>query len=306
MQASARHFDRRGSIRLWIDPPYKDETISSFLDRAAGFYRIDRMDLVKQIDPEFKRWNAYLPDFDGHMGERSGPKLFKTLGWHEELEPINFTVIPSECLKPSARFAYCPLCFKTDLEVGRTPYFRWQWAIPYLTLCHEHSAPLFVWEKARSHQRVLPWDWYADPKPEHADKCPWFAQHLKIAEQGLLELQDSKSALSLVHRLQMRTLALDKGPTASYRNYDYSDWVALNLAVEKGAAWPDDGLPPLASQMRPASSVEGLFAEVPETDWKRLKRSTLRGFRQQKSVTWRRTVLWFSGASILGCFDSSR
>ena len=280
-----------GSVRLWIDPPYEHETLSSFLDRAAGYHRMDRMALVKLLIPDLKLW-GHLPDFDGPMAQKLVPNLLNALGWHEEQEPLKFCTVPYESLRPNARHAYCPICFREDLKAKRTPYFRWDWAVPYLTICHEHGAPLCDWPKRKNHQRVLPQIWCADPKIEHAGECPWFAEHLAFAESAVLELADSSSALHQLYRFQECLLELLSKPSFLINGKRIS-WIKFMDIVKDGLTWGRHGEPPPASEACPVSTIDGLFVQWPVSDYEKSNRKGAKGFRQQKLTAWRRTVMWF-------------
>lgn len=291
-----------GSRYLWITPPYRDETNSSVLDRAAVFHGLPRKRLLSELLPE-RQWWGHLPDVDyGFWHDRVHDALCQALRLRPEDIGSGLCEVPSECLRPCARSAYCPLCFAEDLRHGRTPHFRWQWSQAYVTLCPLHGAPLCNWRKLNNQQRILPRVWTVAPRLEDMDRCAWFIEDVRFAEQALRDLDRPESPLWLVHHLQSQALNLNRAPGCSHRNHASVNWEMLNLAIVRGAAWRDGGeTPPLASELRPRDELEGLFGDVPEKDWRRQPRSALRGFYAQRLVSWRRTTMWFAAAHIKRC-----
>jgi hypothetical protein len=143
-----------GSVRLWIDPPYPDETVSSVLDRGAAFYAMDRAVLVDRLLPDFRMY-GHTPDWDIPCPEHAST-FAHAMGLATDQWPGAKIHQYANMVAPLGRLAYCPLCFVEDLSACRTPHFRWQWSSSYVTMCHVHRGPLFDWRRTRRYQRVLP------------------------------------------------------------------------------------------------------------------------------------------------------
>ena len=99
-------------------------------------------------------------------------------------------------LAGASRTAYCPQCFKEDLEQGRIPYFRNDWIAVCVTSCWVHRTPLFQWcaIPARGVRR-LPKEWIYQIDDPMAYAPDFFVRHLDLLDQ----LQQQPVPVSYTH-----------------------------------------------------------------------------------------------------------
>ncbi len=166
-------------LRL-LDPVLKsEETISSWLDRNAGFWGAPRRVLVTGVDirlcgPRF--------DVDAFAEEGSRRQWLEAVGLSATALEKNRLHRPTLCQRPIDRLSYCPLCMYEDLRSNVFPYFRIDWARFFLTHCPQHRCPLYKWESVRFRDtRCFPHEWYDGPL-QLSEKTPhWFRNHLSEA-----------------------------------------------------------------------------------------------------------------------------
>lgn len=280
-----------GSIQLWIDPAYPHETTSSLLDRAASFYRLHRDVLVKKVFPGIA-WYGHERDWDFISG-RHEEQLASALR-RSEPESLGVKMRKSEMLlSPLARRGYCPVCFLQDLREGRTPYFRWQWAIAFSVNCHEHKTPLFTWRRMRTRQRVLPWSWTMRPSEALAAEVPWMMEDLIMVDLSK-ELQvEPGSPLQLVADLESSMVDIAARSHEKWERVPMSRHLSVRDALA-GATVVIRAVSsePRASLCRPGGLNAPLFGGVPRHDWKRKAENAYRGFVRQASVEWRRSIMF--------------
>jgi hypothetical protein len=276
-----------GSIRLWIEPPFPDETTSSVLDRAAGLYEMDRERLISLLLPGERRW-GHTRDWDYPLDHHR--RAFAAAIGTSDPQDFGVGLWKSDSfLAPLARAVYCPRCFLTDLAIGRPPHFRWQWAIAFATACHRHRTPLMNWRWMRRFQRRLPREWMARPGLQHVGAYEWLIDDLNMID--LCERDSgSQSPLADVLRLQDRLIDFTGGPAANWERKDvFARW-QVSDALRDATIRADKVSEPNASLQRPTFAVPGLFLAMPESDWPRLPRNAMMGFRRQRVVGWRRSV----------------
>lgn len=157
----------RTESRLFVQGPYPDESVSSLLKRAGALYGIFYEDLVTQLylRAGFDPRPASTLDMDNPDRELRD-LLTDALGLKREA--LDTCVIQNgmQWLDPSARSAYCPVCFLDDRQAGRSPYFRRRWALVWKTMCEIHCMPLeecpwayylpAQWQIGVTHQSPLP------------------------------------------------------------------------------------------------------------------------------------------------------
>lgn len=277
---------RPGRPRLWVEAAARDETASSVLDRAAVFYRTDIVTIALYVAPSHRGW-TYLPDFDRSDELKRG--LVAALPAPEHIQDCD---VPSESVTPLNRAAYCPLCFRDWLREGRSPYFKWQWAVMYVTLCEVHASPLCVWRQMRRQHRVLPRSWIVRPSLAVAGDCPWLEGDARFALKAQDYLADDRWPLSVVWHYQQRAFNL-VGTSRQYRDPRNPELVGLDRALQAGAYRTTPVAEAPASRDCPITRLPGLFSKQPPDDLCRAERSVVRGIRAQKSVGWRRTLMWF-------------
>lgn len=135
------------------------ESISSLVDRQAQQWGITRSDLVYQVanlhgtlankDLDVSKYDTFLSIYS----EKTG------IG--REVLEAHRAQRSQVLLRPTRRYAYCPICFEEDLLAGHIPYFRLDWARIFLTHCRKHRCPLFDWPRvAADGTRLLPSAWF--------------------------------------------------------------------------------------------------------------------------------------------------
>lgn len=142
-------------LRLIIEPPQPDESLSSVLDRASALYGMETTELLasiygKEIDRKRVGDLDRLPD-----------SLIDPLAHSIGISPDQL----AECrINDSAhllsfgfRTAFCPICLSEDLDVTGIPYFRKEWASFFSIVCRKHETVLVEWAPATGKQtRALP------------------------------------------------------------------------------------------------------------------------------------------------------
>jgi hypothetical protein len=150
--------------RLHVTPPRHDESLSSFLDRAANLYGTTRLELVAEFSDGNARRGADLDAAEPlPLWKRlstASDIAFDDLLQQAATEP--YWMLPSRL-----RSAYCPHCFEHDLSRSRTPYFRRAWSYGAVTSCPKHRTSLFSWPAQADGKRLLPHAWFVDPRPKH-------------------------------------------------------------------------------------------------------------------------------------------
>ena len=142
-------------LRLIIEPPQPDESLSSVLDRASALYGMETTELLASI---------YGKEIDRkRVGDLD--KLPDSL-----IEPIALSIGISpdrlaECrindsdhlLSFGFRTTFCPTCLSEDLDATGIPYFRKEWASFFSIVCKKHETVLVEWAPATGKQtRALP------------------------------------------------------------------------------------------------------------------------------------------------------
>ena len=288
--------ERSGVPRLWIAPPYPDETVSSVLDRACAFYCVDRQRLLDSFGQR-ALLVGYKQDVDRQYATPLVGRVFEGLGG--DVRAASW--IPDNCLPARSRGQYCAHCFAEDLAAGRSPYFRWQWAIPYVTVCQAHGVPLCVWRHMVRHRRVLPRAWVANPSLQDVGLCSWLEHDAEFGSVAVRE--DRQALLSAVTRLQGELIPANFKAGGSYKGHARTLWHRVEELIHVGAALTrNTHLGPVASHLRPANCIENLFGTPSPKDQPHLSRntSTLRRFEGHPSPSWRRSVLWFVARMLKG------
>lgn len=290
-------------IYLWVDLPFPDETWASFLDRAARFYRCYRRDLISDLAPGSNVNDRQ--DFDVSMPECVHSGLLSALHVDARILPKSSRGITSDSLPALRRLDYCPHCFVDDLKARRTPYFRFQWAIPLLTHCLVHQTPLLKWRSHRSRdERILPWKWVAAPSLKAAAACPWLGEDLAFARQYGPSNIARWHPFSVVRRFSESIVKIDAQQLSwtflRYAHPDFSVDTLLPLGMSCGLQ-PSE---PLAAVTRPSEDPR-LFAPAPfpvtwETDY--MGRCWI---SRVATVGFRRSLLWFAARAVMGSRTST-
>lgn len=165
--------------RLWMGAPRGDESLTSWLDRAAGIFGMSRRKLLREFVD-----GALTRGADLDMAEPI--PLWRRLSKASEI-PLSkfFDRTPHEpywLLPLLSRSAYCPQCFHDDLARGRTPYFRMAWSYALAMLCPRHKTPLLKWRDCGTDgTRNLPHEWFVTPGLGVLEAAPWAAEDRREA-----------------------------------------------------------------------------------------------------------------------------
>jgi len=239
-------------IRLYADLPYPDETWSSFLDRLARAYLVDRASLVAQLAPGWRPWRPWH-DFDWSMPHDVHRGLLDALGVSEKELPNENRGVGHGALPITRRIDYCPLCFIEDLRCRRTPYFRYQWTVPVYTCCARHGTPLMTWRSVRGgDERVLPLRWVLRPKLSRSPEYPWLGEDARTASAFHPGNVSEQSPFGLVRRLSTALVRFrtDRPGFELARSDELKH--AVDALVSLGASTLRTG--PLVNHLRPAGN----------------------------------------------------
>ena len=131
------------AVRAAITPPAADETFSSVVERAAGFWDMDRSELVSS-------WMlndaaaADAVEADAPTADLLAA-LAHTIGVNGNVLRPTIIVDSDFAIAPGHRIAFCPLCWEDDVAQGRDPYFRRAWCSLAAVQCERHAVPLRPW-----------------------------------------------------------------------------------------------------------------------------------------------------------------
>jgi len=280
-------------VRIYADLPHHDETWASFLDRIAAAYKVDRGFLIAQITGQSES-SRYAP-VQGRLDAELYDGLLEALQVDRERLPNNSRGIAPNSMSTLHRAAYCPLCFLEDLNKQRTPYFRYQWAIPLLTTCTEHQCPLMQWRRVRyADHRILPLTWATDPRSSRLSECTWLEGDLRVIDSVRSRQTDDEMFLCLVRRIEHELIETDI-ENQTWRETHGSDYaLAISMALRLGSIRFHKSAVPLAAHMRPSVGQSCLFGSAPSRriqTWKQAE-SIIR----TSPLDWRRSVLWFAAA----------
>jgi hypothetical protein len=179
-------------LRLRVDPPYDGESISSFVGRAAQSYSTPVRSLLSDLTggkPPSKQKIDLDRNPSNELLEGLGDAVH---GWNSSLD--NMKGFNHWVLAPSERYAYCPLCFKEDLEGSRVPYFRNDWMAALTTNCWKHRTPMFNWLlRSPTYGRQLPKDWILRSRRDASTYPEFFMADLHALEE-IAEAHETLSA----------------------------------------------------------------------------------------------------------------
>lgn len=200
------------------------------------------------------------------------------------------------------RVDYCPLCFLDDLSRRRTPYFRFQWTIPYQTCCHVHRTPLVPWRQVRyGDERVLPLKWVFKPRSSDASACPWLdedARWVTRFDPGFLRVSHP---VRLLNRLA-DDLIIFSGYPRAWREPTHP-FLGFNLHSLIGIAFTSRGPrgDSLATLLRPVVDDRLFGPPKRPYNWGIDHHQTnLVWGASCSSAAFRRSVLWFVARTVYG------
>jgi hypothetical protein len=129
-------------------PPHEDESLHSWFERVAAFYRLTAHRMLNSISrglPKPKRWSDAFKVGIALAGNRKVARRLIALGG---LSPSTFSSLrPARTgwELPRQEFrTYCPRCCLEDLHRGEMPYGRLVWQQAWYTICRIHRMPLLL------------------------------------------------------------------------------------------------------------------------------------------------------------------
>lgn len=191
----------RRSVTLYCPPPYENESLSSFIGRAAQVYRMGKAPLYVSLGMTLADAGRGAVDID----YAPNPQLVDILS---ECVPEwnGYTVdqgyFRAWRLTSSNRTSYCLDCFEEDLRAGRTPYFRLDWGAAAVTCCWTHRTPLFTWQDVSAHGlRRIPDAWLEARQPIQMPS--WFHRDMELRSKWDSALGETfRECLQPFERLQ--------------------------------------------------------------------------------------------------------
>jgi len=183
-------------LRFRNDPPYPGESLSSFLERTAQFYATPFNALLGQLmDAQGRGVGGWL-DLDLNPSDVLQSRLADSVqDWRSPL--AEHRGFHCSIMVPSLRHAYCPACFTHDLEMGRTPYFRMDWAAAFVTICWEHGTPLLEWKyRDSAGRRRLPKTWLYRERYDEVARPEFFTEQCRLLQRLNGPRLDEKGAVS--------------------------------------------------------------------------------------------------------------
>lgn len=279
----------RRPVTLYCPPPYENESLSSFIGRAAQVYRMGKAPLfvslgLTLVEAERGAYDvdyapnpqlveilaACVPDWTGYSVEHGSFR-----GWR---------------LTAGNRASYCQDCFEEDLRAGRTPYFRLDWGVAAVTCCWVHGIPLFTWQDVSANGlRRIPDAWLEARRPVRMPS--WFDRDAKLRCQwesasGEVLRECLRPFERLQHAIEKPFLA-DIPANAAYDS--------LRLYVDQSVTASIKLLFTLRQAGHPVHvRDQALYPWVePRVDfsWSAQKPSALSAMRRAGSVAWRRAYL---------------
>ena len=134
---TSRH---RSEVRVAIDGPAHDESLSSLLDRSASFWGVDRSAMAAALEFGLDDGDADAPSQAAlHTLSLATGFSATRLDTHRIASDVSW-------LFPEQRIGYCPCCWAEDAAQGRAPYFRRAWAACAAVACDRHGCLLYAWD----------------------------------------------------------------------------------------------------------------------------------------------------------------
>lgn len=300
-------------LTLRVDPPYPGESLTSFLGRAAQFYRTPYKSLITQLLGGKKLVGKGALDLDLNPPPALELGLARSVhGWRSPIE--SHKGFHGPVVMSRGRYAYCPRCFKEDLESGRVPYFRIDWTPLFVTTCWRHRSMLMPWyEVSRFGLRRLPASWLYQEGGGH-DAPAFFDEHLgqldefKRGTPRIYGGLDPRVVTSKLARLQS---AIEKQSDAAIPLFSGGRDPRLRLrrlaceiakvaVSELWGAGPDQE-EQKCLQIEPVS-YELVRVPVHLREWPH----ALNAIRRVADLNWRRTFAWVVAMSLEGTLEFGR
>ena len=298
----------RPVMRLRIPPPYRGETMSSFLGRASQFYAMPPKVLIGQLLGSEKAFGKGIFDLDLNPSLQLEQALEECVeGWRSPL--ADFHGLYGPIVVQRGRYAYCPRCFKDDLEAGRVPYFRMDWGGFFVSTCWIHGSLLLSWH-ATSGQglRRLPKTWLYGLKTVRDDVPDFFEAHLRLLEnfeRGTPRIYGGLDPSTVTNRLARLQSAVEKRSTEPALIHPRGKDPQLRLqriayevaTMAAGKLW---GVGPygLNANWLAIEPESYELVEVPSKPQVWLR--SMHALRRAVDLNWRRTFLWVVAMTLGG------
>lgn len=282
--------------------------MSSFLGRASQFYAMPPKVLISQLLGSEKAFGKGISDLDLNPSPQLEQALAESVeGWRSPLS--DFHGLYGPILIQRGRCAYCPRCFKDDLEAGRVPYFRMDWSGFFVSTCWIHGSLLLPWH-ATSGQglRRLPRTWLYGLKTVRDDVPDFFDAHLRLLEnfeRGAIQVYGGLEPRTVTERLVRLQSAVEKQSTKPTPIYPKGKDPQLRLrriayevaTVAAGELW---GVGPHGRDVNwlTIESESYELVEVPSEPQVWLR--SMHALRRVVDLNWRRTFLWVVAMSVGG------
>lgn len=296
--------------RLYIDPPYHGESLSSVVSRAAQAYAVPYQRLIKELAAGESWPNRHNFDVDLNSPSSLEKNLSERVhGW---ISPTRSPwSIQGRKLAQRYRTAYCPLCFECDIAEKRTPYFRLSWASAWTTICWKHRSPLMEWKDPTGvHFRKLPESWIHGKFAKNGDVPAFHLQNLAITgayfadsmgsfDSASLSDPDASTVLQVLWRLQslverpgaelFSNPSVNRSSDLEYRAFAVAHLGATQFSPRAEA--------PAACALYRAELAPLLSDKYDQMNYRTSPTSDL-CIRNTSTVAWRRCYLWFAARTL--------
>jgi hypothetical protein len=282
--------------------------MSSFLGRASQFYAMPLKELIGQLLGGEKVFGKGISDLDLNPSPQLEKALAESVeGWISPL--ADFHGLHGPIVIYRGRHAYCPRCFKDDLEAGRVPYFRMDWGGFFVSTCWIHGSLLLPWHATNGQGlRRLPKTWLYGLKTAREEVPDFFEAHLRLLEnfeRGATRIYGGLDPRTVAERLARLQSVVEKQSTEPAPTYPKGKDPRLRLRriayeVATVAAGPLWGVGPYGRNVHwltiEPESYE--LVEVPSEPqvWER----SMHALRRAVDLNWRRTFLWVVAMSLGG------
>jgi hypothetical protein len=279
----------RKPLTIYCPPPCENESLSSFIGRAAQVYRMGPEPFYVGIGVTLMKASRESHDID----YAPSPQLVEILSecvpdWRGyDVEHGSFR---GWRLTHGNRTSYCQDCFEEDLRAGRTPYFRLDWGAAAVTCCWIHRTPLFTWQDVSAHGvRRIPYAWLEARRPVRMPE--WYERDVRLRGEWESPAGDAvRECLAPFERLQHAIEKPFLSPEPAPASYD-----SVRQYVDQSVAQSIKLLFALRQAGRTVNAREQpLYPWIePRVDfsYSASKPSTVSAMRRAGSVPWRRAYL---------------
>lgn len=249
-------------MRLILNRPLPDETISSIVDRACSLHNISRSMLLSELCPDVNPVPADL-DLDVSPPATLITNLAKALSMRrDDVEALRLSHSAWR-LFPKARTVGCIRCLREDFEMKRDPYIRADWTWCFLTHCTRHRYPLtYYFDLRHAKEIVFPRMTMAHGLSVHPDLYDDTVTSSTFTESDALKFRTK-----MIERVWRATIRFEQKFLALVTSQVGTDsirlWRMRNLYVLVSARWACTTKAELVEHLMPLGAPERLFAPLP-------------------------------------------